>query len=66
MNHGLLNLIAVIILIGIVLGVINRFIPMASAIKSILNLVAVLVCFIYILQFFNVIQNILPMINIIQ
>jgi len=37
----LINLVVVLIVVGVALYLINRFIPMASSIKSILNAVVV-------------------------
>ncbi|MBA2657868.1 MAG: hypothetical protein H0U70_12940 [Tatlockia sp.] len=60
----LLNLIALIILIGIVMWIINALIPMAGAIKSLLNLFVLIILIIYILQFFHLINPLLPMIRV--
>jgi hypothetical protein len=46
----LLNLVVMLIVIGVVLHLINRYIPMASSIKSILNVVVVVVVCIWLLQ----------------
>jgi predicted membrane protein len=46
----LLSLIIVLVVIGVVLYLINTYIPMASSIKSILNVVVVVVVCIWILQ----------------
>jgi len=40
----LLNVVVVLIVIGVLLYLVNRFIPMASSIKMILNVVVVVVC----------------------
>lgn len=61
---GLINLIATIVVFGFVTWLINRFIPMPGAIVSLLNIIVVVVLVIYVLQFFGVINPILPMINI--
>ena len=45
----LLNLVVMLEIIGMGLYLINRYIPMASSIKSILNVVVVVVC-VWILQ----------------
>ncbi len=63
MSHALLNLLLVILLSGLVLGVINRFLPMEPFIKSLLNIVVAVVLVIYVLQFFGLISNILPMVE---
>ena len=39
----LLNLVVMLIVVGVGLSLINRYIPMASSIKSILNVVVVVV-----------------------
>ena len=38
----LLNLVVILIVVGVALHLINRYIPMASSIKSILNVVVVI------------------------
>lgn len=64
--HDLLNLLANIIVFGLVLGLINAYIPMPPLIKSLLNLVVAIVLIIYILQFFGLINTILPMYRILK
>lgn len=63
---GLMNLFAIIIVFGLVLWVVNVYIPMIPPIKSLLNLLAVVVLVIYILQFFGVIHTFLPMYNLVR
>lgn len=46
----LLNVVVMLILVGVGLSLINRYIPMASSIKSILNVVVVVVVCVWILQ----------------
>jgi hypothetical protein len=46
----LINLVVMLIVIGVGLYLINRYIPMASSIKSILNAVVVVVVCVWILQ----------------
>lgn len=60
----LLNLFAIIILFGIVLWLVNAFIPMPGSIISLLNLLVLIVLIIYILQFFGLIKTILPIIRL--
>lgn len=62
---GLLNLLAIIVVFGLVLWLVNRFIPMPSSIKSLLNVLVLIILLVYVLQFFGVIKTILPMINIL-
>lgn len=66
MNAELLNLIAVIIIFGVALWLVNVFIPMPGAIKSLLNLLVVVVLIIYILQFFHIIGTVLPIVRVIH
>jgi hypothetical protein len=46
----LVNLVVVLIIVGFALYLINRYIPMASAIKSILNIVVVVGVCVWVLQ----------------
>ena len=46
----LLNIVIVLVVVGVVLWLINNFIPMASSIKTILNVVVVIVVAIWVLQ----------------
>ncbi len=64
--NDILNLIAVIVLVGVVMWVINALIPMAGAIKSLLNLVVLILLVIYILQFFHLIHPIIPMVQLFR
>ncbi|MGA2737066.1 MAG: Thivi_2564 family membrane protein [Bryobacteraceae bacterium] len=46
----LLNLVVVLIIVGVALYLINRYIPMASSIKTILNVLVVVVVCVWLLQ----------------
>jgi hypothetical protein len=46
----LVNLVMALIVVGVALWLINRFIPMASSIKTILNIVVVVAVGIWVLQ----------------
>jgi undecaprenyl pyrophosphate phosphatase UppP len=46
----LVNLVIALIVVGVALWLINRYIPMASSIKSILNVVVVVVVVVWVLQ----------------
>jgi hypothetical protein len=46
----LLNIVVMLIVVGVGLYLINRYIPMASSIKSILNVVVVVVVCVWLLQ----------------
>jgi hypothetical protein len=54
----LIHIVLVLIVVGVLLWLINRFIPMQSTIKSILNLVVVIVVVIWLLQAFGVLGSI--------
>jgi len=54
----LLNLVIVLVVVGVVLWVINSYIPMQSTIKKILNVVVVIGVIIWLLSIFGVIGNI--------
>lgn len=62
----LMNLIAVIVVFGVGLWLINAFIPMPPAIKSLLNVLVLIILVIYILQYFGLIKTVLPMIRILK
>ena len=51
----LLQIILVLVVVGFVMWLINRYIPMASTIKSILNIVVVICVIIWLLKVFNII-----------
>jgi hypothetical protein len=46
----LVNIVIALIIVGVVLGLINRYIPMAGGIKTILNVVVVVAVAIWVLQ----------------
>lgn len=54
----LVNLVIVLIVVGVLLYLINRYIPMASSIKSILNIVVVVAVCIWVLQAVGLWQNV--------
>ena len=54
----LINLVIVLVVIGVILWVINSYIPMQSNIKQILNAVVVIGVIIWLLSVFGVIGNI--------
>jgi hypothetical protein len=51
----LVQIAVVLIVIGVVMWLINNFIPMMGAIKSLLNLVVIAVVVIWLLQIFGII-----------
>jgi hypothetical protein len=54
---SLVAIIVILIVIGFLLGIINRYIPMASSIKSILNAVVVIAVIIWLLTAFGIIHG---------
>lgn len=46
----LINLVVILIIVGVALWLINNYIPMASSIKSILNIVVVVAVCVWLLQ----------------
>jgi hypothetical protein len=48
--NPLLNIVVMLIIVGVGLYVINRYIPMASSIKTILNIVVVVVVCVWLSQ----------------
>ena len=46
----LVNVVIVLVIVGVILYLINSYIPMASSIKSILNIVVVVVVCIWLLK----------------
>jgi hypothetical protein len=46
----LLNIVIALIIVGVLLSLINRYVPMASSIKSILNIVVVVAVVVWVLQ----------------
>lgn len=53
----LINIIIVLVVIGAVLWAINKYIPMAAPIKTILNVVVVIVVCLWLLQVFGIISG---------
>ena len=52
------NLVSVLVVVGVVLWVINSYIPMQATIKKILNVVVIIAVVIWLLSAFGVIGNI--------
>jgi len=53
----LITIIIVLIIIGVLMFLINNYIPMASSIKTILNIVVVVGVIIWLLQVFGLISG---------
>jgi transcriptional regulator of nitric oxide reductase len=54
---SLLNVLIVLVVVGVVLWLINNYIPMDRKIKSILNVVAIIAVIIWLLQVFGVLDS---------
>jgi hypothetical protein len=53
----LVNVVLTLIVVGVLLWLINRFIPMQGTIKSILNIVVVIAVVLWLLYGFGIISN---------
>jgi hypothetical protein len=54
----LVQILLLLIIIGVVLSLINRYIPMAGSIKSILNAVVVIAVLVWLLNAFGLLTNV--------
>jgi hypothetical protein len=54
----LLQVVLVLIVVGVLLWLVNTYIPMAGSIKSILNAVVVIVVVVWLLNVFGLMDNI--------
>ena len=52
----LVQVVLILIVVGVLLGLINRYIPMAGSIKSILNAVVVIVVVLWLLNIFGLMK----------
>jgi len=53
----LINVVVVLIVVGVLLWLVNRFIPMAGSIKSILNAVVVIGVVLWLLNIFGLFHS---------
>jgi hypothetical protein len=53
----ILQILLILIVVGVLLGLVNNFIPMAGSIKSILNAVVVIGVVLWLLDIFGVIHS---------
>jgi hypothetical protein len=53
----LIQVVIVLIVVGVILWLINRFIPMAGSIKTILNAVVVIAIVLWLLSVFGVLSS---------
>jgi hypothetical protein len=54
----LVSIVVVLVVVGLVMWLINTYIPMAAAIKSVLNVVVFIVVAVWLLQGFGLMGNI--------
>lgn len=54
---SLINLIVVLVIVGVILFLINNYLPMDGEIKSILNVVVVIAVIVWLLQSFGVLSG---------
>ncbi|MHB8232944.1 MAG: Thivi_2564 family membrane protein [bacterium] len=52
----LIQVILTLIVIGVLLWLVNSFIPMASSIKSIINIIVVVAVILWLLSFFGILN----------
>jgi len=54
---SLITIVLVLIIVGVLLGLINNYIPMASSIKTILNVVVIIAVILWLLQAFGLMDG---------
>jgi hypothetical protein len=54
----LIQVIMILIVVGVLLWLVNTYIPMAGSIKSILNAVVVIVVVLWLLNVFGLLENV--------
>ena len=54
---NLIHVVIVLIIVGVLLWLVNRYIPMASPIKTILNVVVVLAVILWLLSVFGIVTG---------
>jgi len=55
--HTVLTVVIVLIVVGVLLGAINRYIPMNGTIKSIINFVVIVAVIFWLLQVFGILGS---------
>lgn len=53
----LIQVVIVLIVVGVLLWLVNRFIPMAGSIKTILNVVVVIAVILWLLNIFGILSH---------
>jgi hypothetical protein len=54
---SLLYIVLVLIVVGVILWLINNYVPMAGSIKQILNIVVIIVVIIWLLRVFGILSG---------
>jgi hypothetical protein len=54
---GLVQLVVLLVIVGVLLWLVNTYVPMDSKIKTIINVVVVLVVVLWLLQVFGLLPN---------
>jgi hypothetical protein len=60
----LINVVLLLIIVGVVLWLINSYVPMAGSIKSILNAVVVIAVIVWLLNVFGLLTTVAPKVHI--
>ena len=60
---SLLSLIVVLVILGLVLYLVENYVPMSPPIKTVLRVVVVLVLCLWLLQAFGIVGPVLPRLN---
>ena len=54
---GLVNIIVTLVIVGVILWLINTYVPMAASIKKILNVVVIIVVILWLLRVFGILSS---------
>jgi len=57
---SIIGLLIVLVIIGVLLWLINNYVPMASPVKTIINVVVILVVILWLLQVFGIDTHVGP------
>ena len=56
----MLSLLLMLVIVGVLLYLLNQFVPMAAPIKTIVNVIVVVAAIIYVLSAFGIVSGHLP------
>ncbi len=57
-NMPLINLVVILVVVGVLLWLVNRYIPMEGRIKSILNVVVIIAVILWLLNVFGLLHTV--------